>query len=373
MKIFVTGADGFIARNLIFKLKESKKFNITTSNRSTSYQEYEKLLVESDFIFHIAGENRSKNNNDFEENNFNLTKTICEIIKKNKIKAPLLFTSTTQVGNGTIYGDTKLKSEHCLESLHHDNSNNIVILRLNGVFGKWCKPNYNSVVATFCFNAINNLKSEIIEGDRLLRLSYIDDVVEELSKFISNIETGFNIVNINSFYEISVNELHKNILKISDLVNSGCVNNVGSGIERALYSTYLSYLPKESFSGLLDTNDDQRGRFVELLKTQNSGQFSYFTAKPGVTRGGHYHHTKNEKFFVVFGNALFNFKNILTGESFQIEASDNNPSCISTIPGWAHDITNIGESDLIVLLWANEIFDQKTPDTFSYNLKNEKA
>ena len=202
-----------------------------------------------------------------------LTKTICEIIKKNKIKAPLLFTSTTQVGNGTIYGDTKLKSEHCLESLHHDNSNNIVILRLNGVFGKWCKPNYNSVVATFCFNAINNLKSEIIEGDRLLRLSYIDDVVEELSKFISNIETGFNIVNINSFYEISVNELHKNILKISDLVNSGCVNNVGSGIERALYSTYLSYLPKESFSGLLDTNDDQRGRFVELLKTQNSGQF----------------------------------------------------------------------------------------------------
>ena len=244
----------------------------------------------------------------------------------------------------------------------------IHIIRIMNVFGKWCKPNYNSVVATFCYKLIHNQKINIIDGRKKLNLIYIDDLVKIILEIILDTKNQkYKIsdnVDLSPTYDIEVQELATLLRQFHENRKLKKIDNLGKGFFKALYSTYISYLKPENFSYKLDINSDERGIFVEMLKSEESGQISFFTANPGVTRGGHFHNTKTEKFLVVSGKALFRFRNVLNGSNFSIETSSGSPEVVDTIPGWSHDITNIGDEVMIVLLWANELFDKNNPDTY---------
>jgi UDP-2-acetamido-2,6-beta-L-arabino-hexul-4-ose reductase len=231
------------------------------------------------------------------------------------------------------------------------------------VFGKWCRPDYNSVVATFCHRISNALEINIHDRASKLTLVYIDDLISSFLRTLANPGQGCNQVEVKESYSINVGELADILRGFKQSRYTLESGNVGSGLCRALYATYLSYLSPDNFSYELKANVDERGKFVEVLKTPDSGQFSFFTAKPCVTRGGHYHHTKNEKFLVVRGKALFKFRHLVTNETHQVTTSAETPEIVETIPGWVHDITNISEEELVVMLWANEVFDENKPDT----------
>jgi UDP-2-acetamido-2,6-beta-L-arabino-hexul-4-ose reductase len=234
---------------------------------------------------------------------------------------------------------------------------------LPGVFGKWCRPNYNSVVATFCHNLARDLPIQINDPNASVRLVYVDDVVNALLTALEAPAPGYTQAAVEPQYIITLGELAAKIRAFADCRTSLMSERVGTGVARALYATYVSYLPNEKFSYTVQQHADARGVFVEMLKTPDSGQFSYFTAYPGITRGGHYHHTKTEKFLVIKGEALFRFRQLLTDELVEFRTSGTTPQVVDTIPGWSHDITNVGDGEMVVMLWANENFDRQRPDT----------
>lgn len=365
MRILVTGSKGFIGKNLFVKLAELGFHQISTFDRDCRIEDLPLLVENADIIFHLAGENRPKDAREFQRTNVGLTSEICEAIRKSGRKIPMVFTSSTQALQDNPYGSSKLTAEKTLENFYRDTGSPVVIFRLPGVFGKWCKPNYNSVIATFCNNIANNLPIQINDRTALIDLVYVDDVVKYFVDCISNPPASYQFQNVSPQYQISLGELAEQILKFKESRDTLITERVGEGLIRALYSTYISYLPVNQFSYELTSHSDPRGRFVEMLKTSDCGQFSYFTAHPGVTRGGHYHHTKSEKFLVIKGRALFKFRQIQTDEKYEIIVEGSEPKIVETIPGWSHDITNIGNDELIVMLWANEIFDRNNPDTIS--------
>jgi UDP-2-acetamido-2,6-beta-L-arabino-hexul-4-ose reductase len=361
--ILITGSDGFIAKNLIQHLREDKYRLILFSKRHSKKQ-LKNMIKEADFIFHLAGENRPKNPKAFIDNNINLTKLICDI-SENHNPVPICFSSSTQATLSNDYGKSKKLSEEILLKYQESTGQNIYIFRLPGVFGKWSKPNYNSVVSTFCYKIANDQPIEIHDKNTKIELVYIDDLIINFLRLLKN-ATKRTYIPINKIYKISLGTLANKINSFRKLRNKFFIDKVGSGITRALYSTYLSYLPTSEFCYDNEMHEDARGVFSEIIKTKNSGQISFFTAKPKVTRGIHYHHTKTEKFTVIQGEAKLKFKNILSGEKKEIIVSSDRIQTIDTIPGWAHDITNIGKEDLVVLLWANEVFDPEHPDTYHF-------
>lgn len=364
MKVLVTGADGFIGKNLCVHLQE-KNFQVLRFVRGSNLKLLEKCVSQADAIIHLAGENRPEDLTAFESTNIGLTKNLCDFVLKFKRNIPVVFASSVHADLDNLYGSSKLAAENYLVCLNEDLDINLAIYRLPGVFGKWCKPNYNSVVATFCYNVANNLPIQINDANTTLQLVYVDDVVNSFINFISNPGVSPDVYhNIGIEYSISLGELAEQIRSFKNVKEGLVTEDVGTGLTRALYSTYLSYLPTAEFSYILPKYGDERGDFVEMLKTKSSGQFSYFTAHPGVTRGGHYHHTKTEKFLVVLGTARFRFQNIVTKEQYELIVNADVPKVIDTIPGWSHDITNIGQTDLVVMLWANEIFDREKADTY---------
>jgi UDP-2-acetamido-2,6-beta-L-arabino-hexul-4-ose reductase len=252
-----------------------------------------------------------------------------------------------------------------LIKLSQKNKNPVAIYRLPGIFGKWARPYYNSVVATFCYNIAHGLPIEISDPKRRLRLAYIDDVVKSFINFIRNPSLGVNKATITPEYQITLGELADQITVFKNSRTTLVTERVGEGVSRALYATYVSYLPLDEFSYHLPMYSDERGIFVEMLKTHDSGQFSFFTAKPGITRGGHYHHSKTEKFLVIKGLARFGFRHTVTNERHTLDTSGDTAEIVETVPGWSHDVTNIGEEDLVVMLWANEVFNRDKPDTIS--------
>lgn len=366
MNILVTGAAGFIGKNLVLRLSELSQFDVTTFVREDSIYDLKERLADADIVVHLAGENRPLNKQCFEKGNSVLTSQICDLIREQNRNIPIIMASSTQAELNNFYGKSKLAAEKSIEVLCGDTNNAAVIYRLPGVFGKWCKPNYNSVVATFCNNIALGLPIQINDPSSLLTLVYIDDVIASFLEVLQRpMLKGVVRNSIESVYSVTLGDLSKQISKFKNCRTSLISERVGCGFLRALYSTYVSYLPKEQFKYSLTSHQDERGTFVEMLKTKDSGQFSFFTALPGVTRGGHYHHTKTEKFLVIKGNARFGFRHILTEDSFSIESSGKSPSIVETVPGWTHDITNIGDDELIVMLWANENFDVSQPDTIS--------
>jgi UDP-2-acetamido-2,6-beta-L-arabino-hexul-4-ose reductase len=234
---------------------------------------------------------------------------------------------------------------------------------LPGVFGKWCKPNYNSVVATFCHNIARDLPIQINDPTANLRLVYVDDVVTAFLVALVAPAPGCVQAQVEPEYTTTLGELANKIRAFGDCRSTLMTERVGTGFVRALYATYVSYLPSDRFSYEVPQHSDPRGVFVEMLKTPDSGQFSFFTAHPGITRGGHYHHTKTEKFLVIKGEALFRFRHLLTKQLVELRTTGSTPEVVDTIPGWTHDITNVGDDEMVVMLWANENFDRGKPDT----------
>ncbi len=362
MNILLTGSDGFIGKNLKFKLLENKH-SVIEFTRGMSFKENSLNQKNIDCVFHLAGENRPKNLKDFTKNNVDLTSELSDFLKSKNKKIPVFFSSSIQVAETNPYAESKIKAEEILKKLHQENGNQIFIYRLPNVFGKWSKPNYNSAVATFCHNISRSLDIDVHDPRKPLSLLYIDDLIDIFLRDLEKDSKGIKVIEIENFFETTVGELSETILSFSKYHLIRPIAEVGEGLERALYATYLSFLPKEKIAFKLPINKDERGLFVEVLKTRKSGQFSFLTARPGYTRGQHYHHTKNEQFLVISGEAEFNFKNLISNESFTISSSGDEPKVVQTIPGWIHNIKNVGKNDLIVMLWANELFDPENPDT----------
>lgn len=369
MKLLVTGANGFIGKNLCLFLQELGFKDVSTITRADSQLEVSKKVKQAEFIFHLAGVNRPKDLNDFEKDNCELTRCIVEILKKEKRNTPILLSSSIQAGNGSEYGNSKAQAEDEILSYYKDTRAPVYIYRLPNVFGKWCRPNYNSVVATFCFNIANDLPVIIHDSDAPLSLVYVDDVCTNFIKHISEQKNNDVFCEVAPLYKTTVGELNDLILEFKQRRQSLFTDNVGEGFERALYATYISYFSPDQFKYPVKRHVDKRGAFVEMIKTKSSGQVSYFTAGPGVVRGGHYHHTKSEKFLVLQGRAKFSFKHVLTDEICEEFISGDDGEIIETIPGWIHDVTNIGDKELIIMLWANEVFDPNNADTYQRDIK----
>lgn len=360
--VLVTGADGFLGRNLIERLKNEPNFSVREVGRKTSMQDLRQSVCGCDFVVHLAGVNRSLQVSEFEFVNVQFTEKLLEMLE-NEGAPPIFFASSVQASTDSPYGRSKKSAELIISAYGHRNSVAARIARLPNVFGKWSRPNYNSVVATFAYNIIRDLSIQVDNPGKVLELLYVDDLIDAIIGDLSGgfIDTLFNPVPV---YQITVGDLAKTLIKMHQTRRSGEVLAVGEGIHRALYATYVSFLEPSGFSYSLDTHRDERGLFVEFIKTIASGQVSFFTAKPGVTRGSHYHHTKVEKFIVTHGRARFRYQNVIDGTICHIDVNADAPVVVESVPGWIHNVTNLGDEDLSVLVWANEVFNPSKTDTF---------
>jgi len=372
VKVLITGANGFVGKNLQLHLAERKDIEMVCFTREHSVDELPELLNGVGFVFHLAGINRPKDPAEFAAGNADLTVALCKAVagvaEATGHKVPVVFSSSTQAALDNPYGASKSAAEDALFALQRQHAIPVHVFRLPNVFGKWCKPNYNSAVATFCHNVARELPIKVNDPAAPLTMVYVDDVLQRFLQLMDGADaavdaSGFAMVAPQ--YSTTVGEVARLIQSFKDSRQSLLTERVGTGLVRALYSTYVSYLPPEAFTYTVPMYGDPRGVFAEMLKTPDCGQFSYFTAHPGVTRGGHYHHSKTEKFLVIKGQARFKFRHMHTGESYELTTSGEKAEVVESVPGWTHDITNIGTDEMIVMLWANEVFDRQRPDTFA--------
>lgn len=365
MRVLITGSNGFIGRNLAVRLGELDGYEVIGFDREDSLTDLGERVKMADAVIHLAGVNRPTNVEEFAEGNADLTARLCDFIADTGRKVPLLVASSIQAELANPYGQSKRAAEEYAEQLAGRTGNPVTIYRLPNVFGKWCRPNYNSVVATFCHNLANDLPIQINDPTAQLSLVYVDDVVADFLAALAADLPGVRRARVQPEYTIRLGDLADQIRAFRNCRTSLLAERVGTGLVRALYASYVSYLPPASFAYDLPRHADERGVFVEMLKTPDSGQFSFFTAHPGITRGGHYHHTKTEKFLVIKGEARFGFRHVVTNECYEVFTSGDRPQVVETVPGWTHDITNVGSEEMVVMLWANEIFDRAQPDTIA--------
>jgi UDP-2-acetamido-2,6-beta-L-arabino-hexul-4-ose reductase len=366
MRLVVTGADGFVGRNLRAHLAERGFSEVFAWTRATTTAEARAALGAADLIYHLAGINRPQDPAEFTTGNVDFTAHLCGTLRSLGRAPPIVFASSIQAARDNPYGRSKAAAEDVLEAYARATGAWVRPLRLHNIFGKWCRPNYNSVVATYCHNVSRDLPIRVDDPAAALTLVYVDDVVEALAAYASSPEEGDAQAAALPVHGTTVGELAAELRSFRQSRETLRMGAVGCGFLRALYATYVSYLPTEAFGYAVPAYPDARGVFVEMLKTHDTGQFSYFTAHPGVTRGGHYHHSKTEKFLVIRGKARFRFRHILTGERHDLSTDGALPQVVETVPGWAHDITNVGDGEMIVMLWANEIFDRNRPDTYRH-------
>ena len=364
--IVVTGANGFIGSNLVLRLKEAG-YNVAPISRNTETAEAEDATACADTIFHLAGINRPANESDFEFN-AGYTSWLADIAARSERKPLIVFASSAKADEETAYGKSKRASEDILLALAAADTATVSIWRLPNVYGKWSRPNYNSVVATFCHNAARGLPLRIDDPSAPLSLLYIDDLVDQWLELIADPPQTSGFAALQGVDRTEVGDLAQRILDFAKDRSDHEVHDVGEGLNRRLFAAFMSALPIEKAAYPLEPRTDARGSFVEILKTNGSGQFSYFTAHRGATRGGHYHHSKVEKFLVAHGTGRFRFRHALSGETFELVSSADMPTVIETIPGWAHDVTNVGTDELVVFSWANERFDPARPDTHAMPL-----
>lgn len=369
MRIVVTGGAGFIGKNLRIRLRELGYTDVASVTRATTAEELREALLRADFVFHLAGVNRPRDVAEFDRGNTGFTETVCSTLAESKRAIPLAYVSSTQALLDNPYGASKRAAEDVVAAYGVATHSPVFVLRFPNVFGKWSRPNYNSAIATFCYNLTRGLPIAVNDATTPMSLLYVDDAVSILVGLLDDSARGAQSVDVAAVYRTTLGEV---VSILQSFVNSRrtlTVAPVGSGLTRALYATYLSFLPATEFAYPLKRHTDSRGGFVEMLKTADSGQFSYFTAPPGVTRGEHYHHTKSEKFLVVRGKARFAFRHLVTDESHELVVDEVDARVVDTVPGWAHSITNVGSDEMIVMLWANEVFDPERPDTIPCTVK----
>jgi len=365
MKILVTGAKGFVGRNLVAELKNRDYKNIFEYDRDTDPILLDKYCEEADFVFHLAGVNRPKEQSEFMEGNFGFTSTLLNTLKKYKNNCPVMISSSIQAKLNNPYGESKKAGEDLMFSYSEETSAIVLVYRFPNIFGKWCRPNYNSAVATFCNNIANDLEITVNDRNVVMNLVYIDDVINELINALNN-----NEKKIQEFCEVPI--VHTVTLgKIVDLIYSFknsrkelSIPNMKDEFAKKLYSTYLSYLPENDFSYDLKMNVDNRGSFTEFIRTTDRGQVSVNVSKPGITKGNHWHHTKNEKFLVVSGKGVIRFRKINTDKIIEYFVSGNKMQVVDIPVGYTHNIENLGEVDMVTIMWVNECFDPNKPDTY---------
>ncbi|UXU55350.1 NAD-dependent epimerase/dehydratase family protein [Staphylococcus agnetis] len=365
MKVVITGANGFVGQNLYYDMKATTDHELLTVTRDTSDYDREHAYKIADVIVHLAGVNRPKNEEEFKKGNVSLLDEMLQIVKSNPKHPRIILSSSIQAERDNPYGNSKREGEKVLEAFSQENGNEAVIYRFPNLFGKWCRPNYNSVVATFCHNIAHDEPIQVNDPNVMLRLNYIDDVVEELKRAIEGhptIENHRPIVP--HVYEVSLGAIADLIQKFKATRTNRQLPKLDDPFEKALYSTYLSYLPKDAFSYDLVMHKDTRGSFTEFIKSPDRGQVSVNISKPGIVKGNHWHHTKNEKFLVVSGEGVIRFRK--PGESDIIEyfVSDQKLEVVDIPVGYTHNIENLGESDMVTIMWVNEMFDPDHPDTY---------
>ena len=364
MKILVTGAKGFIGKNLISELKNQKYDCIFQYDLDSSEAELDKFTRDADFIFHLAGVNRPKDEKDFMEGNFGFTSLLLDKLKYYGNKSPIMISSSIQAELETSYGLSKKAGEDLIFSYGAENNVKVLVYRFPNVYGKWCKPNYNSAVATFSYNIANDLPIQLNDPNFDMKLVYIDDLINELINALKSSENRKGeFCYVEPIYEIKLGSIVELLYKFKESRHNLLIDNMDDGFTKKLYSSYLSYLPKDKFSYALKTNVDSRGSFTEFIKTIDRGQVSVNISKPGVIKGNHWHHTKNEKFLVVSGIGVIRFRKIDDYEIFEYYVSGDKLQVVDIPPGYTHNIENIGKDDLITIIWANESFDSNRPDT----------
>jgi UDP-2-acetamido-2,6-beta-L-arabino-hexul-4-ose reductase len=364
--ILVTGSNGFIGSNLVQALSRKEKYNIITFTRENSIKDLEVSLEKADFVYHLAAVNRTNDERDFERANVGLTKSLTNILIKLNKRTKILMTSSIQVNSSTPYGKSKKAAEDILKHYGDKMKAGVYIYRLPNVFGKWGKPNYNSVVSTFCYNVAHEKDIWISDEKKELELVYIDDVVKQFVDVLNthNENNEVKFLQVEPTFKITLGELAAKIKEFHESREEFIVPDFSDEFTKKLYSTYISYLDDKNLSCIPEIKIDERGKLFELIKSKQFGQIFVSTTKPGVTRGNHYHDSKIEKFCLIKGKAVIKLRHVLTNEVISYEVSDDNIQIVDIPPGYTHSIENVGENDMIVLFWANEIFNPQNPDTY---------
>lgn len=361
MKILVTGSDGFVGKNLRSVLS-TLGHDITTFDKADKPTELLKLTKDCDAIVHLAGVNRPKSNDEFYDGNATLTEELCRAIIQNKNKCPIIVSSSVQAEQDNDYGKSKKLAEESVLKLGKTNGNKTYIFRFKNLYGKWSQPNYNSVVATWCYNIARNLEVAIDNPDTVLELCYIDDVVEAIiHKLDGTDKSGYS--EISQIDSVSLQELCNTILSFKESRKTYAYPDQTSCFNKNLYATYLSYLPKDEFSYLLNTRVDDRGSFTEILRSAVDGQISVNISKPGITKGQHWHSTKNEKFLVVSGEGVIQLRDFFSEDIVEYHVNSDKLEVVDIPTGYVHNIINRGDTDMITIMWASELFDPNRPDT----------
>jgi UDP-2-acetamido-2,6-beta-L-arabino-hexul-4-ose reductase len=370
--VLVTGASGFIGKNLCVSLKLRENIRVLEYGRENSLEQLNEFINKADFIYHLAGVNRPKNEEEFQLVNSGLTERVIEALRSNHKKIPILLSSSAQAEIDNPYGRSKVTAEKTLLEWSEESESPVYIYRLPGVFGKWCKPNYNSVVATFCNNIANNLPIEVSDSSHSITLTYIDDIVSEFIDKLDNRDAPLSrFCEVPTTFKTTLGELKDRIIALRDIRSTLVVPSLEDNFNKYLYATYLSYLRKDDFAYELTMHSDDRGSLTEFIKSASFGQIFTSTTGPGVSRGNHWHHTKIEKFFVISGEAEVSFRNkVDSAEIIRYNVSGSKPTVVDVPTGYVHAITNTGDSDLITLFWANEILDKQRPDTYYEQVKN---
>jgi UDP-2-acetamido-2,6-beta-L-arabino-hexul-4-ose reductase len=376
MNILITGAKGFIGKNLIAELnniKEGKAKGYHLNPELTLF-EYDidtdpSLLdgycKDADFVFHLAGVNRPREQSEFMEGNFGFTSLLLDTLKKHDNNCPVMLSSSIQAELDNPYGVSKKAGEDLLLEYGRETGSDVLIYRFPNVFGKWCRPNYNSAVATFCHNVAHDLPIQVNDRSVNMTLVYIDDVVKELIAALEgNPNKSGEFCKVPVEHKITLGEIVDLIYSFKESRKNLLVANLSDPFTKKLYSTYLSYLPEDLFSYSLKMNVDERGSFTEFLKSPDRGQVSINISKPGITKGQHWHHTKNEKFLVVSGKGVIRFRKIDEEKVYEYFVSGDKLEVVDIPVGYTHNIENLGNTDMVTVMWVNEVFDPERPDTF---------
>jgi UDP-2-acetamido-2,6-beta-L-arabino-hexul-4-ose reductase len=399
MNVLVTGSKGFIGKNLIMRLKEEKDIGIYEYDTGMDKQTLEKYCKAADFVYHLAGINRPEDEREFMTGNYGFTLELLDILSKYNNQCPVMLSSSIQAVYDNNYGRSKKAAEDLLLDYCAKNGADVFICRLPNVFGKWCKPNYNSAVATFCHNIARNILITIDEPGKEIKLVYIDDVAEGLIRLLHSGTSGTSgasdagkggtgtrgasgasnagesgtaksgtgenaYYEIHPVYSVSLESLTGLLYSFQEYRSKGYIPDLADDFTRKLYGTYLSYLPEDDLSHKLNMHCDHRGSFTEFLKSGSSGQISVNVIKPGITKGNHYHNTKTEKFLVVSGRGAIRLKHVISGHDREFHVSSGDLEVIDIPVGYCHSIENTGSSDMVVIIWCSEIFDKDNPDTY---------
>lgn len=363
--VLITGSNGFVGRNLTVSLGQRKDVKVVGFDIDDDQTTLSSLVAEADFVFHLAGVNRPLNVEEFTTGNTGLTQTVVSLLQKHGKKTPLVITSSTQAAQDNPYGVSKRVAEDAVFAYGRDTGTPVFVFRLPNVFGKWCRPNYNSAVATFCHNIANELPIQINDSNVEMNLVYIDDVVDSFIAALDGavaVEDGF--CKVQPVHTAKLEEIAALLRSFRRSRQDRSIPDMADPFTKKLYSTYLSYLPVDRFSYPLKMNVDDRGSFTEFVRTIDRGQVSVNISKPGITKGNHWHHTKNEKFLVVSGEGIIRFRKVGGEGVIEYRVTGDKLEVVDIPTGYTHNITNTGETEMVTIIWCNEMFDPQRPDTF---------